>query len=204
MSLFPTTPVPKIPYSTSDTYATISSGQYESGVVNVRSARVFPLFSAKLIYPPGDWSTYQALYTFFVSMKGRAGTFTFKDFLGWDKSPVGITWPKLYAYVATSTTSNQVFDLPMFTSTTYALYDNGAAVVEDAANPPAAGKFKFLSGTGVDGRDQVKVNVTSGHIYEWAATGQRAVNARFLADSISFDSFVNMLTQTGLGIEEAR
>jgi hypothetical protein len=204
MSLFPTTPVPKIPYSTTDAYATISSGQYESGVTNTRSARVFPLFSAKLIYPMGDWSTFQTLYAFFVSMKGRAGTFTFKDFLGWDKSPVGITWPKLYAYTATATTSNQVFDVPMFTSTTYALYDNGAAVVEDAANPPAAGKFKFLSGTGVDGRDQVKVNVTTGHVYEWLDTGQRAVNARFLSDSLGFDSFVNMLTQTGLGIEEAR
>jgi hypothetical protein len=205
MALFPTTPVPKTPYTTIDTFFTITSGRFESGNENVRAARVYPIFSAKLSYQMQDWGQFPTLYQFFISMKGRAGTFTFKDFLGWDRSPLGISWPKIVARVETTTTSNQIFDVPMFSSTSYSLWDNGSQVVEDLVNdPPTAGKFKFYSGGGTDGRDRVKVNTTTGHIYEWLAMGQRAVNARFVADAMSWDSFYNYLTQTGLQIEEAR
>ena len=204
MALFPTSPVPKTPYTTIDTFFTVTSGAYESGVMNTRAARVNSLFSAKLAYPLQDWSAFSALYAFFVSMKGRSGTFTFKDFNGWDKTPAGIIWPKIVARVETATTSNQVFDVPMFGSYAYALFDNGSAVPEDASDPPAAGKFKFYSGGGTDGVDRVKVNTTAGHVYEWQASGQRAIKARFTADAMSYDSFYNYLTQVGLGIEEAR
>lgn len=204
MALYPVVPVPRIPYTTSDTYFTITSGQFESGVMNTRSGRVYPLFSVKLAYNIQDWGNFGALYVFFVSMKGRAGTFTYKDFLGWDKSPVGIAWPKLYALTETTTTTNKLFDVPMFGSTSYTLYENGVTIVADASNPPAAGKFYFSAGTGTDGRDQVKMNTTAGRVYEWAATGQRGVIARFLADTMSWDSFMSNLTQGGLMIEEAR
>jgi hypothetical protein len=203
VAVYPTTPVPKIPYATSDAFLTITSGVFESGASSRRPARSYPLFSAKLQYEVALWPSFAGIYAFFVQQQGMYLPFTFKDFNGYDVG--GIAWPALYAYTATATTSNQVFDVPMFASVAFTLYDNGAAVTQDLVNnPPTAGKFYFLSGTGTDGRDQVKMNVTPGHVYTWQATGLRAVNAIFDVDVMSYQSLMALLTSTGIGITEVR
>lgn len=205
MALYPTSPVPSVPYPHTDSFVTIRSGKFESGLENVRAARVYPLFSARLTYPTLTWTSYATLYAFFIARKGAHGTFTFKDFNGHDSSPVGIAWPKLYAYTATSTTADVTFDVPMASSSSFKLYDNGSEVTRDPTNnPPTHGQYYFLSGSGTDGRDQVKLDVTSGHVYEWEATGQRCVNARFDVDDMTFNSLYAALTSTGVVIVEAR
>ena len=205
--LYPVTPTPDTPYNVTDTFRTISSPEYDAGKMVYRSARNYPLFSASLTY--GDhslWTDLTGLYDFFVSCKGSAIAFDFIDFNGWDRTPVGIQWPKLYVGVGTGSTTT--FDLPMKSSTSAYLYVNGTDVT---ANKWVSGGFsgsqwKFLSGTGSNGRDQIQFATapTIGQIIEWKAVGQRVVQAHFTTDNISVSAFSSLLASTGLAIKEVR
>jgi|ERR1035437_1384875 hypothetical protein len=210
MSLFPTTPVPDTPYPTSDTFKTLTSPEYDSGLVVFKQLRNYSLYSGTLTYGQhfkwSDISSASGLYDFFMSMKGMALSFTFIDFNGHDASPVGIRWPKLYVGVGGASATS--FDIPMVSSTSYTLWVNGS---DQTSNLWTSGGFtgsmwKFHSAAGTDGRDQVEFATapTSGYVIEWQATGQRTIKAHFTVDAMSFNAFTNMLVSTGLGIREVR
>src|ERR1035437_970345 len=99
MAIFPTSPVPDTPYGVQDTFRTLASPEYDSGLVVFKSLRNYSLLSANLIYGQhtlwSDISGASGLYDFFISVKGTAVAFTFIDFNGWDNSPIGIRWPRL-------------------------------------------------------------------------------------------------------------
>ena len=209
MASFPTSPVPDAPYATTDTYKTLASPEYDSGVTIFKSLRNYPLFGATLVYGEhtlwSDVSGASGLYDFFVSMKGMAGSFTFIDFNGHDSTPVGIRWPKLYVAVATS---RLTYNLPMVGSSSYTLWKNGA---DQTSNLWASGGFsgnmwKFHAAAGTDGVDTIEFASTqAGTLLEWQATGQRVVrNAHFTTDVMSISAFSNMLCSTGLAIKESR
>lgn len=193
MQLFPTTPVPSENSDFNDTFFTVSGGDdWEDGTLQTRAARVYPVFRANLVYNPtgSPYSTFATLYQFFCTMKGKFGTFSYRDFTGWDQG--GIAWP--YLFVGVGDGSTTAWDVPMYGSTSRTLYKNGSST-----------SFSFASGSGVNGRDRVtSVTAADGDILEWGATGQRMVSAHFVNDSMSFKQFCNMLVSTGLGIVETR
>lgn len=211
MSVFPTTPVPDAPYATQDTYKTLTSPEYDSGLVVFKSLRNYPLFSATLVYGQhtswSDVSSASGLYDFYTAQKGMFGEFTFIDFNGHDSTPVGIRWPRLYVAVGDNVTTT--FDLPMVSSSSYTLWANGA---DQTANLWTSGGFsgamwKFHAGAGTNGCDTIEfaTHPSSGVILEWQSTGQRVIKkAHFTADALSFSAFSNMLVSTGIGIREVR
>lgn len=193
MAAYPETPKPLASsnqlYRRSTDFLTIRSGPVDSGVVLTRAVRTWPIYSIQPLY---GWrknhSDFQTLIDFFYTQKGGSGKFTFSDFEGWSSTPVGAYWPARLIAVADGVTT--IFDLPMKSSSSYHLLKNGT---DDAANEyvgsgsPAPGKWKFLAGIGVDGRDQVQFGTapTAGMILEWKGVGRLTVWARFMTDSLS-------------------
>lgn len=220
--LYPTAPVPDTPYNVQDSFKTISSPEFDSGTQVFRSLRSVPLFSATLTYGEhNNWNDVTVggvttlglytLYNFFVQMKGTATVFDFIDFNGWDNTPVGIQWPKLYVGVGTG--ASTTFPLPMTHSyitgvSSGLLYDNGTDItnnlwVSGAFNNPM---WKFHAGAGENGRDTIEFQTAPpvGHILEWKAVGQRVIKAHFTTDNISVNAFTFMSASTGLTIKEVR
>ena len=208
--LYPTTPVPDQPYVITDTYKTLSSPEFDSGKQTFKQLRNYPRFNATLTYGSNPshfkWSDIWSLYSFFVQMKGSALTFDFIDFNGWDSSPIGIQWPNLYIGVGTGATTS--FDVPMTSSSSFKLYNNGVDItnnlwVSGAFNDPM---WKFHAGAGANGRDNIEFYTAplAGHILEWYSVGQRVVVAHFNADVVSLNAFSNMLASTGLAIQEVK
>jgi len=211
MDLYPQTPVPSEASDFSDEFKTIDGGDWENGAIASRPARLYPKYSASLIYSERDFSEFYALYEFFMSQRGRSGRFAFADFNGHDASPVGIAWPKLLVGVGTG--AQTAWDLPMMNSSGYDTGasggDPGYGIFVDGtrrARGTGATEYAFASGTGANGRDKVTFVTapTAGQIIEWRATGRRVVQARFVVDKATFQSFTNMITKTGLQVEEVR
>lgn len=208
MALYPTTPIPASGYQTTEAFKTVLSPVYDSGLMVTRSVRNYPLYGVSMTYPQTtSRSDFQTLYQFFMACKGMGMSFTFKDFLGYDASPVGIAWSNLYVSVGTGSTA--IFDLPMFSSSTYKLYVNGvdqASTEYIGGNEPSAGYWKFKAGQGTDGLDQVKFGTapTVGQLIEWKATGQRGIRARFMDDNLSVSSFYNNFVSAGIKVIEVR
>ena len=108
----------------------------------------------------------------FVSlMRGRAGTFTFKD---WWSQP----WTR--RYVGTGLAGATIFDLP-FVNTTGLVLRKGVTTLTLGAD------YTFGSGTGADGRDRITLAAhADGYVLEADATAQLVVLGRLTADTIAF------------------
>src|ERR1035438_5398343 len=129
MAIYPQTPVPDQGYMVNDTYKTLTTPAYDSGFIGYKSLRNYGMYTATLTYGTNSsahtlLTDLQTLYAFFRSCKGQGLPFTFVDFLGYDLTPVGITWGKLY--IGVGNTVQTTFDVPMTTSSTYKLWSNGA------------------------------------------------------------------------------
>jgi len=202
MATYPTTPIPSAPYQTNDTFKTLQSPEYDSGIVITKSLRNYPKYSVTLTYGMGNSAAdIQTLYQFFLDHKGSATTFTFIDFMT-------AAWPRLYAAVGNAST--QIFDVPMAASTSYTLWVDGVDQVAtyegSGGGAPSAGHWKFYSAAGTGGRDQIKFGTAPalGKLIEWKATGQRVINARFSGDVMSLQTFYASLATTGLTINEVK
>lgn len=193
MVAFPEDFAPLLDEEMGDEYGTILSKGYEAGSTYSRTGRAYPLYSFMFRAPIMEWASYANLYDFYVARKGASGTFTFFDWNGWDSSPVGVRWPKLYVGVGNGSTT--VFDLPMKSSSSGTAYVAGSS---------AAGTLG--AGTGADGRDRFTFSVApaADAVIEWQATGRRGVTCRFGQDKLSFKNIARTLVSTGLLIEEAR
>lgn len=193
MAAFPEDFAPLLDEEVAQEYLTIISKGYDAGSSYSRPGRQYPLYSFSFKAPLLDWSQYNNLWDFYSARKGSSGTFTFYDWNGWDSSPVGIRWPKLYVGVGNGSTT--AWELPMKSSSSGTAYVNGSS---------ASGSLSL--GTGTDGRDVFTFSVapvTDG-IIEWQATGRAGFNCRFGNDKIAFRNFARTLVTTGLLIEEAR
>lgn len=195
MAIYPTTPIPDDGYPEWDEFATAVSGDYPSGAEYAAARREFGLFHASPTYSDILRSDLEALYAFFLARRGRYGTFTFFSFTGWDLSPVGTRWPELY--VGTHDGSATTWDLPIKNATSLTLYRAGVAKTGGGVD------YTFGSGTGADGKDRVTgLSGTLGDLITIDAVGQRAARMRFVAESMRFANFCNMLTSTGLEMIE--
>lgn len=200
--LFPDVP-PSEGFSFSLSYYTFEAGPYPSGAILSRAARAFPLYSCDWrINSQLPWSTYETVFDHFMTMQGRLGRFDFIDPNGWDMSPVGIRWPKLYAGLCTGDNSSaaaRTFTMPMKSSTSYTLYRAGSAL----ATP---GDYSISVGTGDNGRDQIVFVAghqgSAGQVLEWQATGRAVFLCKFVDDVMSFNAFCAMLATTGLKIQQ--
>lgn len=193
MAAFPEDFPPLLDEEMAQEYKTIISRGYDAGSSYSRAGRQYPLYSFNFRAPMLDWSQYANLWDFFVARKGSSGVFTFFDWNGWDSSPVGIRWPKLYVGVGDGSTTT--WDLPMKSSSSGTAYVAGSS---------AAGSLS--AGTGTDGRDRFTFSSAPalGSVIEWQATGRAGFQCRFGIDKISFKNFARTLVTTGLPIEEAR
>lgn len=177
---------------------------YPSGVQLARAGRLYQLYACSLKYDNIAYASISALWNFHQQMRGRLLPFTFTDWAGWDGSPVGIAWPRLYAFTGTgsnASTAARTFDVPMKSSTNYTLYRGGAAFTSPAP-------YTLLSGTGTDGRDQIVFDAgeqgANGDLHEWAATGRAAFNVRFTSDQFPTPFLSNGVASCALGVMETR
>lgn len=201
-ALFPDVP-PSEGFQFSLSYFTFEAGPYPSGAVLSRAARAWPLYSANwVISSQLPWSTYYDVFDHFVAMQGKLGRFDFIDPSGWDMSPVGIRWPRLYAGLATALdtdAASRTFTMPMKDSTSPTLYRAGSPL----ATP---GDYSISVGTGENGRDQIVFVTghvgTAGDVLEWKATGRAMFLCKFTDDMMTFQAFSAMLATTGLKIQQ--
>lgn len=177
---------------------------YPSGVQLARAGRLYQLYACSLKYDNIVYASISALWNFHQQMRGRLLPFTFTDWAGWDGSPVGIAWPRLYAFTGTGSdvsTGARTFDVPMKSSSSYTLYRAGSALALTT-------DYTLSAGTGADGRDQV-VLVTghqgaNGDLHEWAATGRAAFNVRFTSDKFPMPFLSNGVASCALDVMEVR
>jgi len=191
--LYPTTPSPAEGATIEDAYLTAVGGEFPNGRILTRAERVFPLATVNLRYSRDVWSTFSAIYAFFVSQRGRYGTFDYRDF---DSYP----WPDLYVGVGTNPVSASN-DLPYYGA-------SGHVIKVAGTTRTLTTHYTISAGAGANGRDRVVWVVasepTSGQIITCAATGYRMFQGSFVTDVMSFARFCATLAETGLGIRERR
>jgi hypothetical protein len=170
---------------------------YPSGVQLARAGRLYQVYACSMRYDNISYTSLQTLWDFHRSMRGRLTTFTFTDWAGWDATPTGIAWPKLYIGTTDGVTTG--FDVPMKSSSSYTLYRAGSALT------PVT-DYSFGSGTGVDGRDKITLVSAgaSGDLLEWVATGRAAFNVRFGSDKFPMTFMSNGVASCALDVIEAR
>ncbi len=187
MSNYPEDVKPIVPHHHGAASFTRLSVNPTSGITISAVGRRFKLYAATLVYPRRNWTDFASQEVFLESMRGADGRFTFTDFNGWDKSPVGKQWYSLYVGVTDGTASTH--DVPMKYSTSKHLYLNGVekTIVSD---------WTFSSGTGTDGKDSITFTgaQTAGQLITWTAVGRRSHRCRLLGDNLDWDSHVGMTT----------
>jgi len=182
-----------------ESYTFIADG-YPSGVQLARAGRLYQLYGCSMRYENISFASLQTLWDFHRSVKGRLTTFTFTDWAGYDASPVGIAWPRLYAFTCTGDNSSaaaRTFDVPMKSSSSYTLYRGGSALTITT-------DYTFSAGTGTDGKDQIIFVAghqgTSGDLCEWTATGRAAFSVRFTSDKFPMTFFSNGVASCSMDV----
>lgn len=130
MNSFPETLRPLVGYQHDEEYATRISGPYDSGLTVVSLGRENDIYRARMRFARKDWSYFATLHAFFRSMRGRYGTFAFRDWNGHDATPVGIPWTDVIVAAGDGVTT--AFDLPVVYGTTRTLKVAGVAKTEAA------------------------------------------------------------------------
>lgn len=177
MATFPTTPVPTNVYPFSVEYETVVGGPYKAGGILARAARAYELYGVEMQWSKRSRSAVSGLYEFFRSQLGRAGRFVMIDFQGWNVSPLGVDWVKVYTCVATA--GQTVVPLPSTNGSSFTLYKNDVAVSGAAWTlgtgglHPSGDKATFGAG------------LTAGDLITASFRGKRTFNARFTSDKMT-------------------
>jgi hypothetical protein len=192
MANFPDIP-PSESYTPSLENFTFLADGYPSGVQLARAGRLFQLYACSMRYENISYASLQTLWDFHRSVRGRLTPFTFTDWAGWDATPVGIAWPRLY--VATTDGTTTVFDVPMKSSSTSTLYRANVALTIST-------DYTFSAGAGTDGRDRITLVAAgaSGDLLEWSATGRAASSVRFASDKFPMTFFSNGVASCSMDV----
>jgi len=147
---------------------------------------VYPKRDVTVKYEARSKANIATLYAFYMARSGSYEAFSF--FLGLSQSYTG-------EYVGTGDGSTTVFNLPSRNATDYKLYADGTEQEEDVA-------YTFSEATGSDGEDKVTFAVApdDGTRITFDFTGYLKIRARFAEDNMSYETFYNRLTYTGLTI----
>jgi len=159
LSVYPSDPLPAVPYEWSTYRPIASSGPAWRPVT--RALTRFDCSTVRLPYFNLSWEDLEDLLTFWNSVGGANGIFMFIDFLGINDTPVGVLWENLYVCVGDSTTGSDgtaVYDLPCYDATvdaTFKIYKNGTELVRDEGG----GHINYtVDTTGTNGVNEITFN----------------------------------------------
>lgn len=183
MARFPDSPRPLSPYNFRSNRPFIAGGP--AWAPESRSLTRFGLAEADLDYKGKSWADMQTVYSFFESVGGPGGRFTFVDFNG--IGPIGgadpgVPWTGLY--VAVGDGAAATWDAPTFAtqaSPAPVVYENSVAkttaIWTSGSTTPAAGAYFLIPGAGTDGVDTINAGTapTAGVIVTIDATCRRAM-----------------------------
>lgn len=126
------------------------------------------------------------LYAFYMARSGSYEAFSF--FLALSNTYVG-------EYVGTGDGSTTAFDLPSADATDYKIYNNGIEQEEGVA-------YTFTASGGADGADRVTFSAApnDGDQITYDFTGYLKIRGRFAEDNMTYETFYDRLTYTGLQI----
>jgi len=203
MANFPESLIPSLSLRFGRTFLTYRS-QFDSGNSVRRAGRVRDLYSGILTWNevgglPADMTNLATLEDFLVQMQGGYGSFTFTDFYGYDASPIGRKWPRVFIHISDGTTAT--WDLPSksLNTATEIVYSGASALVRTT-------DYTISAGAGTDGRD--RLTYVAGHIPANGTivrlTGycRRSMTAVFADDVMDFENANLLLLSTGLRIQE--
>lgn len=193
---FPTTPRPTTVYPISIEFDTIEGGPYRAGGIVAHDGRAYELYGVEAQWSRRDRASLMGIWEFFRQQKGRGGRFAFIDFAGWNASPVGWDWTKLYCCVATA--GQTVVPLPSTNGSSFTLYKNDVAV--------SGGAWTLGTGGIHASADQATfgAGLTAGDIITASFRGQRTMYARFLEKKLRAEWSGTDLLALALTIVEDR
>jgi hypothetical protein len=182
VSLFPDNPGLALdPYEWTPRFKTMVAGPFDNENIVTRAVLQFTLHACTIHYFYTGWTALaEAVYEFFVSMKGRYGSFAFYDLQGWDASPIGILWKG--QYVGVGNASTLIFDVPAY----IAINDANRKIYCGGVDKTSTGSW--ATGTGADGRDRFTFSTYTpalGEVITCNFLGRRVWKAAFASDTPS-------------------
>lgn len=190
MAVFPdiSSSIPALePLNESLQYKTRISQFDDLGEEKRRKKWLYPKRSFKVSYKGISISDAQTLWEFFIARSGAYESFSF--FYPFSRTYSG-------EYVGTGDDSTTVFNLPSKQATSRTIYLDGVSQSEGT-------DWTFSSEGGADGADKATfaAAVSLGERITFDFTGYLKVRARFLDDVFDFNTFYNLISESGLTIQ---
>lgn len=169
-------------------FRTLSSQFDDLGEEKRKKKWLYPKRFFLLKYKGISTSDAQTLWEFFISRGGSYEAFSF--FYPFSRVYDG-------EYVGTGNDSDTIWSLPAKTSSGYTLYLDGATLTAGGTD------WTFGSASGADGEDQATLVAAPGEgerlTYDF--TGYLKVRCKIAEDSLSFQTFYNLIAHSGLKLQ---
>lgn len=185
MSEYPASPVPKYPVDLTAVWKTVISA-FDAANEQRRQKQTYAKYDVSLVYDRLSDANIAILWNFYMARKGAYEAFYFYTLESAD-------WGGLYIGVGDA--AEVTFDIPGKTTSSQAIYVNGALV-----DP---GDYTMVVGGGTENSDRVTFDTAPAlnAIITCDFTGYMRIRCRFEEDKMTRQRFLHLLYRTGLKLK---